>query len=78
MFALGKEKYDKSRQHMEKHRHHFANQGPSSQSYCFSGSHAWMRELDHKKAEHQRINAFKLRCWRRLLRVPWAAKRSTS
>ena len=29
-----------------------------------------------KKAEHQRIDAFKLRCWRRPLRVPWTAKRS--
>ena len=29
-----------------------------------------------KKAEHQRIDAFELRCWRRLLRVPWTAKRS--
>ena len=29
-----------------------------------------------KKAEHQRINAFKLWCWRRLLRVPWTARRS--
>ena len=28
------------------------------------------------KAEHQRTDAFKLWCWRRLLRVPWAAKRS--
>ena len=28
------------------------------------------------KAEHQRIDAFKLWCWRRLLRVPWTAKRS--
>ena len=27
-------------------------------------------------AEHQRIDAFKLRCWRRLLRVPWTARRS--
>ena len=30
-----------------------------------------------KKAEHQRIDAFKLWCWRRLLRVPWTARRST-
>ena len=30
-----------------------------------------------KKAERRRIDAFKLRCWRRLLRVPWTAKRST-
>ena len=29
-----------------------------------------------KKAEHQRINAFELRCWRRHLRVPWTARRS--
>ena len=29
-----------------------------------------------KKAEHQRIDAFELCCWRRLLRVPWTARRS--
>ena len=29
-----------------------------------------------KKAEHQRIDAFELWCWRRVLRVPWTAKRS--
>ena len=29
-----------------------------------------------KKAEHQRINAFELWCWRRFLRFPWAARRS--
>ena len=29
-----------------------------------------------KKAEHQRIDAFELSCWRRLLRVPWTARRS--
>ena len=29
-----------------------------------------------KKAGHQRIDAFKLQCWRRLLRVPWKARRS--
>ena len=29
-----------------------------------------------KKAEHQRINAFELWCWRRFLRVPWTARRS--
>ena len=30
-----------------------------------------------KKAERQRIDAFELWCWRRLLRVPWTARRST-
>ena len=29
-----------------------------------------------KKAEHQRIHGFELRCWRRLLRVPWTARKS--
>ena len=32
--------------------------------------------LTIKKAEHQRTDAFKLWCWRRLLRVPWTARRS--
>ena len=30
-----------------------------------------------KKAEHQRIDSFELWCWRRLLRVPWTARRSS-
>ena len=33
-------------------------------------------ELDYKKAECRRIDAFKLWCWRRLLTVPWTARRS--
>ena len=48
----------------------------SSQSYGFSvvmyGCESWMK----KKAEHQRIDAFELCCWRRLLRVPWTTWRS--
>ena len=32
--------------------------------------------MDVKKAERQRIAAFELWCWRRLLRVPWTARRS--
>ena len=35
-----------------------------------------MWELDYKKAEHRRIDAFELWCRRRLLRVPWTARRS--
>ena len=30
-----------------------------------------------KKADHQRIDAFELWCWRRLLRIPWIARRPT-
>ena len=37
--------------------------------------HGW-ESWTVKKAEHQRIDAFELWCWRRLLRVPWMAKRS--
>ena len=36
------ESYDQPRQHIKKQRHYFANKGPSSQSYGFSGSHIWM------------------------------------
>ena len=59
-----------------KSRHYVANKGPSSQSFGFSSSHVWMWELDCKKAECWRINAFELWCWRRLFRVPWTARRS--
>ena len=51
------------------------NKGPSSQGYDFSSSHVWMCELDYKVGR-QRIDAFELWCWRRLLRVPWTARRS--
>ena len=46
----------------------------SSQGYGFSSGHVWMWELDKKKAEHQRIDAFELWCWRRLLRVSWTVR----
>ena len=64
------------RQHIEKHRHYFANKGPSSQGYGFPvvmyGCESWTL----KKAECRRIDAFELWCWRRLLRVPWTVRRS--
>ena len=54
------------------------NQGPSSQGYGFSSSHVWCEGWTMKKAECQRTDAFELLCWRRLLRVPWTARRSNS
>ena len=75
MLAPRKKSYDQSRQLIKKQRHYFANKGPSSQSYGFSSSHmdvSWTI----KKAECQRTDAFELWCWRRLLRVPWTARRS--
>ena len=62
---------------LKKQRYYFANKGLSSQGYGFSSSHVWMWELDYKKAERWRIDAFELWCWRRLLRVPWMARTPT-
>ena len=64
------------RQHIKKQRYYVANKGLSSQSYGFSSNHVWMWELDHKQSWGQRIDTFELWCWRRLLRVPWTARRS--
>ena len=58
MLAPWKESYDQPRQHITKQRHYFTNKGMPSQSYGFSSSHVWMWELNQKKAEHRRIDAF--------------------
>ena len=60
-----------------KNRHYFASKGPYNQGYIFFpvvmyGWESWTI----KKAEHQRIDASELWFWRRLLRVPWTARRS--
>ena len=61
-----------------KSRHYFANKGPSSQGYGFSCGHVGCESWTVRKAECQRIDAFELWCWRRLLRVSWPARRSNS
>ena len=75
---LEKESCDQPRQHIKKQRHYFANKGPFGQSYGFSvvmyGCESWTI----KKAECQRIDAFELWCWIRLLRVPWMQGDPTS
>ena len=48
--APWKKSYDQPRQHTKKQRYYFANKFPSSQSYGFSNSHVWMRELDYKES----------------------------
>ena len=76
MLTPWKESYDQPREHIKKQRYYFANKGPSSQGYGFPvvmyGCESWTV----KKAEHRRIDAFELWCWRRLLRIPWTARRS--
>ena len=59
-----------------KSRHCFVHKGPSSQAYGFSSSHDGCESWTIKKAERWRIDTFELCCWRRLLRVPWTARRS--
>ena len=76
MLAPWKKSYDKPRQHIKKQRHYFTNKGPLVKAMVFPvvmyGCESWTI----KKAEHQRIDAFELWCWRRLLRVPWTSRRS--
>ena len=76
MLTPWKKSYDQPRQHTKKQRNYFAIKGPSSQTMVFPvvmyGCESWTI----KKAEHWRIFAFELWCWRRLLRVPWTASRS--
>ena len=58
----------------KKQRHY--QQRSSSQGYGFSSGHVWCESWTVKKAERGKVDAFELRCWRRLLRVPWTARRS--
>ena len=62
MLAPWKKSYAKPKQHIEKQRHYFAQNG----WICPE----WYNSL------RQRIDAFELWCWRRLLRVPWTVRRS--
>ena len=76
MLTPWKESYDQPRQHIKKQRHYFANKGPSSQGYGFSRGHVWMWELDYKESWAPKNWCFWTVVWRRLLRVPWTARRS--
>ena len=69
------ESYDQPRQHIKKQRRYFVNKGPSSQGYDFSKVMYGCESCTIKKAEGWKIDACELWCWRRLLRVPWTARR---
>ena len=60
---------------LKKQKHYSTNKDPSSQSYGFSSMYG-CENWTMKEAEHQRIDAFELWCWRRLLRVHQTASRS--
>ena len=75
MLAPWEKSYDQLRQHIKKLRHYFAKKGLVKAMVfpvVMYGCESWTV----KKAERQRIAAFELWCWRRLLRVPWTARRS--
>ena len=76
MLTPWKESYDQPRQHIEKQRHYFATKVRLVKAMVFPvvmfGCESWTV----KKAECRKIDAFELWCWRRLLRVPWTARRS--
>ena len=76
MLAPWEENYDQIRQHFIKQRHHFAKKVHIVKAMVFPAVNYRCESWTLKKAEHQRIDAFKLWCWRRLLRVPWTVRRS--
>ena len=63
-------------QHLQKQRYHFAHKSPYSQSYGFPVVMYRCESCTVKETEHWRTDAFELWCWRRLLRLPWTARRS--
>ena len=74
--APWKKSYDQPGQHIKKQRHYFTNNVHLVKAMVFPvvmyGCESWTI----KKVEHWRIDTFELWCWRRLLRVPWTARRS--
>ena len=76
MLGSWKENHEWPRQHIKKQRHHFANKHLYSQSYDFSSSHVWVWELDRKEGWMPKNWCLWIVVWRRLLRVPWTARRS--
>ena len=76
MPAPWKKSYDQPRQHIKKQRRYFANKGPLVKAMVFPVVTYTCEKWTIMKAENQRTDAFQLRCWRRLLRIPWTARRS--
>ena len=71
-----KESYDKPRQCTEKQRHHFADKVHLVKATVFPLVMYHKESWTIKEVECWRIDAFKLWCWRRLLRAPWTARTS--
>ena len=74
--ALWTKNYDQPRQHIKKQRHYFPTKVYLVKAMVFPVDMYGCESWTIKKAEHWWIDAFELWCWRRLLRVPWTARRS--
>ena len=76
MLTAGKESYDQPRQHIKSRDITLSTKVRLVKAVVFPvvmyGRESWTV----KRAERRRIDALELWCWRRLLRVPWAARRS--
>ena len=71
-----KKSYDQPRQHIKKQIHYFATKVCLVKAIVSPVVIYGCENWTIKKAERWRIDAFELWCWRRLLRVPWTARRS--
>ena len=71
-----KKSCDQSRQHIKKQIHYFATKVCLVKAIVSPVVIYGCENWTIKKAERWRIDAFELWCWRRLLRVPWTARRS--
>ena len=76
MLTPWKKSYDQPRQHIKKQIHYFAKKVSLVKATVFPVVMYGYESWTIKKPERQRIDAFELWCWRRLLRVPWTARRS--
>ena len=76
MLPPWKKSYEQPRWHIKKQRYYFANKRPYSQGSGFFQWSCMDMSWAVKKAERWRIDAIELWCWRRLLQVPWTARRS--
>ena len=78
MHAPWKKSYDQPSQHIKKQRHCFADKVHLVKVMGFQEVMYGCESWTIKKAEHQRIDALELLCWRRPLRVPRTTRRSNS
>ena len=76
MLAPWKKSYDQPRQHIKKQRHTLPTKVHLVKAMVFPLVVYGCESYIIKKAKQWRIDAFELWCWRRLLRVPWTARRS--